>query len=572
MLALAPWAAPVQAAVATVSSRMRRRALLGGLSLTPLAAITAHAQSVLGVAGVPTTSAPTTSAPTTNAPVTNTPVPLAPNPQAAKLDDTVAPPYNRMVIMRWGDPLLPDAPPFNPNPLTEDQASSQFPYDSVVAGLIAPPPAEDGVPRLIMVLANPTAPANMLFQGGMDAPAVAGKLQGATVLNLQYQAGRWVTVQGGYQSRRLADGTLCQISGPAAAAIGSTVQGILAPQGGCTTPWGTALLAEGDAAPWLSRLANVGFGYNDPTQAPKFGWVTEFNPLDPQAIPVKRTALGRFAKSAIAATATPDGRPVIFISQDADAGYFFRFIAASNATDGTALDTGTLAVAQVNGSNIKWLDLPGDSAALIGALNAANIAGGTVFDAPGGIAIAQNGTLYLACRGNPNRSSLDANGLNPRAGDDNGYVLALHAPKGDLTARNFTGEIAIAAGNPAITPGAQYTPGSNAWLTHPRTLNLDSLGQLWIGTDSKGDTSVSADGLFIMQTGGPSKYLLSMAYLAPVGAALGGAAFDAATHTNFAMVRHPGATPTASFSAPATRWPTLLPTMPPQSTIIALVG
>ncbi len=96
-------------------------------------------------------------------------------------------------------------------------------------------------PGSILVLANPTAPARMVFPGGIDHPDVAGRLQGATIVNLQYLSGRWVTVDGGYQSRRLADGTLCQISGPVAASIGSTVQGLLAPQAACTTLWGTAL-------------------------------------------------------------------------------------------------------------------------------------------------------------------------------------------------------------------------------------------------------------------------------------------------------------------------------------------
>ncbi|MDR3520015.1 MAG: DUF839 domain-containing protein [Acidocella sp.] len=534
---------------------MQRRVLLGGLSLTALRFGFARAQTALGVASPPA----------------SLPVAILPNPQAAKLDDTVNPAFTRLTIMRWGDALLPDAPNFNPHPLTAGQASTQFPYDASLIGLLAPPPAEDNIPRLIMVLANPDAPARMVFPGGVDNPDAAGKLQGGTILNLQYLSGRWVTVAGGYQNRRLTDGTLCQISGPAAAAIGNTVQGVLAPQGGCITPWGTALFGEGHAAPWLTRLANTGYGYNDPAQAPKFGWATEVNPLDPAAIPIKRTALGRFAKSAIAA-ATSDGRPVVFMSQDDPAGYLFRFIAATNATDGTALDSGTLAVAQVNGSHLTWIDLPGDTPGLVGTLAAASTANGSVFDAPGGIAIAANGRLYLACQGNPGRNPGNSNALNPRANDDNGYVLALQAPGGDLTAKNFSAEIAIAAGNPATSAGTQYGLGSDGWFKHPRTLNLDSLGQLWIGTDSHGDTSETADGLFIMQIGGPSKYRITTAYLAPVGAAIGGAAFDAATHTSFAMVRHPGATTSASFDDPATRWPTLLPSMPPQSTVIALTG
>ena len=212
-----------------------------------------------------------------------------------------------------------------------------------------------------------------------------------------------------------------------------------------------------------------------------------------------------------------------------------------------------------------------DVPSLVGALGAAQTAGGSAFDSPAGIAIGGGG-LYLACRGNPVRSMDNTNALNPRAGDDNGYILVFSPPNGDLTAASFSGAIAVSAGNPASAPYTQYTPGSTAWFKNPRTLNLDSLGQLWIGTDQRGKVSDTADGLFIMQTGGPSKFLVTMAYLAPVGAAIGGAAFDVNSKTVFGMVRHPGATPQASFDAPATRWPTLQPSMPPQSTVVGLVA
>jgi secreted PhoX family phosphatase len=534
---------------------MRRRALLGRVSLGVLGGLScAVAQPDLSIALPAATPAS--------------------GPQAPKLDDTVGAGFNRIVVARWGDGVLPGAPPFNPTPLTADQAASQFPYDAVLAGLVTPPAAQDNIPRLVAVFANPDAPARMIFAGGVDQPAIAGKLQGATVLNLQFMNGRWVTVDGGYQSRRLDDGTLCQISGAAAGAIGSTVQGLIAPQGGCTTPWGTVLLAEGDPAPWLTRLADIGLGYADPAVAPRFGWIAEINPLDPLSIPTKRTALGRFARSALAASQTGDGRPVIFMSQDGHDGCLFRFVAATSATDGTALDTGTLAVAQIQENTITWINLDRDIPALVGTLAAAQTAGGSAFDSPAGLAIAGDGsnTLYLACRGNPTRSVDETNALNPRAGDDNGYILVLTPPNGDLTAGSFTGDIAISAGDPSTAQFTQYTDGSTCWFKNPRTLNIDPLGQLWIGTDQRGKISGTADGLFIMQTGGPSKYLVNMAYLAPIGAAIGGAAFDANSKTAFGMVRHPGATPQASFDAPATRWPTLLPNMPPQSTVIGLVS
>jgi uncharacterized protein len=495
------------------------------------------------------------------------PLPPPPNPQAAMLDDKTGQGFSRIVIARWGDAVLPNAPDFAPQAPSAAQADGQFPYDGVIAGILPPPAAQDGIARLVMVVATPDIPARMVFPGGQDNPAVAGRMQGVTVMNLQFMAGRWVTVDGGYQSRRISDSTLCAISGPAAAQVGSNVQGVLAPETGCATPWGSVMLAEGDATSWLSRLADIGYGYNDPAQAARFGWLVELNPLDPNSIPVKRTSLGRIARGGVAATQTKDGRPVLFFTQDADAGALFRFVAATSATDGTALDSGTLSVAQISGVNINWVDLGNDVPTLAGLANAAQAAGAEMFDAPGGLALSADGsTLYMACAGNGARSSADA--LNPGGGD--GAVISFSLPGGDATAKTFGASLALVAGNPAVTEGTQYPDGSTAWLRKPRTLALDGAGNLWIGTDQGGDTSVTADGFFILPPNGNGP--LRMAYLAPKGAAAGGVVFDAATRTAFGMVRHPGATPEASFDYPATRWPTLQPGMPPQSTIVGLVS
>jgi secreted PhoX family phosphatase len=500
------------------------------------------------------------------------PSPLpAPNKQAATAGDTIGMGLSRYVITEWGEALLTGAPSFTPAVLTEDAASTQFPYDAIIAGLISPPPAQDGIARLVAIFIDATAPAAMLFPAGPDHPAVAGAMQGATILNLQFMNNRWTFVAGGFQSRRINDGTLCQISGPAAADLGDTVQGLLGPQAGCVTPWGSALFAEGDAGGWLARLARIGLGFDDPANAPKFGWVAEVNPLDPGAFPIKRTALGRFPRADITAATLPDGRPVLFMTQDAPSGFLFRFIAASAATDGTALDAGTLSVARIQDNVITWADLPAGNAALVGTIGAAKDAGGSAFDAPAGIAVdAKGGMIYLACRGNAARDAASINALNPRAGDDNGYILAFQAPGNDFSAKSFTGYLAIAAGNPDSAAFTQYTPGSDAWLRRPATLGLDGQGQLWIGTDQNGDTGTTADGLFIMQTQGPSKYMITTAYLAPAGAAIGGAAF--AGNTTITVVRHPGATPGATMANPATRWPTLRLDMPPQTTVMGLVS
>lgn len=486
--------------------------------------------------------------------------------QAPTGGDKIGPGYTRFTIASWGDAVLPDAPAFVPNALTVAQASTQFPYDAVIAALISPPPAQDGIPRLVLVTANPTAPARMLFPGGTDTPAIAGAEQGVTVMNLQYLSGTWMSVTGGYQSRRLSDGTLCQISGPLAGQIGSTVQGILAVYSGCATNWGSVLLGEGDAAPWLTRLAGLGLGYDAPKNASDYGWIVEFDPLNPLSLPTKHTALGRLPRAGTLATTSKDGRPVVFFTQAAQAGMLFRFIADAPAS----LDSGTLSVAILNDTGISWVPLPKDPGSLIALADTATTAGGEVFDTPAGLALSADGsTLYMACSGNKNRTVPDL--LNPRANNDDGHVVQFTLPQADPTAATFAGQLVLVAGNPASSTGTQYGPGSEAWLRKPATLAVSPAGDLWIGTNQQGDTSQTADGLFIMQTTGPATGALAYAYLAPIGAAAGGVAFNAATKTAFGAVRHPGATPTASFDNPATRWPTLRPDMPPQTTIIGLV-
>ena len=101
------------------------------------------------------------------------------------------------------------------------------------------------MPRAVLAVLHPTVDPLMAWPGGgADRPVVAAAMQGASLLNLERLGSGWVVVDGGYQTRRLHGGTLCRVSGPHGG--GGSVQGLLGLQGGCTTPWGTLLLAEGD--------------------------------------------------------------------------------------------------------------------------------------------------------------------------------------------------------------------------------------------------------------------------------------------------------------------------------------
>ena len=502
---------------------------------------------------------------------------------APTLDDFRAPGWQRRVLIRWGDPVVPSAPPFDPAQTSPSAAGRQFGWDSMIAGIITPPPAQDGVDRLILVVAHPDVEARMAFADERDHPRIAGLMQGLSVLNLSFRGGQWVTVDGGYQARRITDGTLCQITGPAASVVGRAVQGVLAPQLGCVTPWNSILVPEGHTAPWLRRLAprdpafaksDIGFG---------FGWVVEIDALRPLSFPKKRTALGRFPRAGLACATAADGTTLVFMTEAGLGGRLFRFKSAPAATPpatpsahpltspppvASPLDSGTLAVAVIEGHDIVWHDLAAGPSSLTATLSAAGQ--GSRFDDPKGLALDQSGHLYLACAGNRARGIDQINPLNPRAGHDGGHVIRFEPANGDLGGERFRGAVVLLGGDPQTDPSARYAPGSTAFLRKPATVSIDRHGDVLIGTDQGGDGTIIADGLFRLSRSEAAPDALSLIYRAPIGAALGGSALDPIKNQIFAAIRHPGATPDATFSNPATRWPSLQPQMPPQTTIVAL--
>jgi secreted PhoX family phosphatase len=503
--------------------------------------------------------------------------------EAPTLDDFRAPGWQRRVLIRWGDPVVPSAPPFDPAQTSPSAAGRQFGWDAMIAGIITPPPAQDGVDRLILVVAHPDVEARMAFADERDHPRIAGLMQGLSVLNLSFRGGQWVTVDGGYQARRITDGTLCQITGPAASVIGRAVQGVLAPQLGCVTPWNSILVPEGHTATWLRRLAprdpafaksDIGFG---------FGWVVEIDALRPLSFPKKRTALGRFPRAGLACATAADGTTLVFMTEAGLGGRLFRFKSAPAATPpatpsahpltspppvASPLDSGTLAVAVIEGHDIVWHDLAAGPSSLTATLSAAGQ--GSRFDDPKGLALDQSGHLYLACAGNRARGIDQINPLNPRAGHDGGHVIRFEPANGDLGGERFRGAVVLLGGDPQTDPSARYAPGSTAFLRKPATVSIDRHGDVLIGTDQGGDGTIIADGLFRLSRSEAAPDALSLIYRAPIGAALGGSALDPIKNQIFAAIRHPGATPDATFSNPATRWPSLQPQMPPQTTIVAL--
>ncbi|WP_158295474.1 PhoX family protein [Crenalkalicoccus roseus] len=471
-------------------------------------------------------------------------------------DDTVAPGYRRDVLVRWGDRVTFDAPPWNPRAPSPRAAATQFGWDARVCGIAIPPPAADSIPRGVLAVVHPTVNPAMAWPGGRDRPEVAAAMQGASLLNIEKRDGRWVVVDGGFQSRRLAADTLCRISGPVAVGAESAL-GVLGPVGGGVTPWGTLLLAEGDPRGWLSRLAPLHPRF---THGEGFGWVLELDPFDPLSLPVKRTALGRFAHGDVAAALASDGRAVVYMTDRRPAGFLYRFVSADLATARDALDAGRLFVARLEGDRLRWLPLPegGETARDPGA--SAQRAGGTPFDGPSGLGLdPRRQRLLLACRGSPARPA--------------GHVIEITAADGDDGAETALARLLFAAGDPR-DPAARYggggLPPGSAIPLNPDTVAVDARGRAWIGTDNGGVVRGQAEGLYVCELDGPRRGVPLPAYGAPRAASIGGAALPPDGEILFAAVRHPGAEPGASFERPATRWPAFEPGVPPRTTLIGL--
>jgi len=517
---------------------LSRRLLLGSVAALPLLPAAARAQT--------------------------TTLDMPPQALPVKLDDSVAPGYRRAVAMRWGDRVMFDAPDWNPASPTPQAAATQFGWDARLCAIVTPPAAADGVQRAILAIAHPTVEAMMAFPDGRDRPAVAAAMQGATLLNVEARGQAWLVTDGGYQSRRLTAETLCRITGPAAASIGDVVQGLLAVSGGCATPWGSLLLAEGDPAPWISRLRGLDARFTDGT---RFGWVAELDATDPQAIPAKRTALARFPRGDVAAALTRDGRAVVYLSDHRAFGHLFRFVSSGPATELDALDSGMLSVARLEGQGIAWAPLLAGAETLLNPVAAASQAGATSFDLPAGLAVdPRSGRLYLACQGNAARRPDQVDVLNPLAGSSSGHVIEFAPAGGDHGADRAAASLLLVGGQPP----QRFAALRSAWPDAPATLAVDPRGRLWIGTDHGGRVGQAPDTLYGCDTDGPGRGFPLPLYGAPRAAGIGGAAMTPDGLALFAVVRRPGAEPGASFARPATRWPQFDPALPPRSTVLVL--
>ena len=254
-----------------------------------------------------------------------------------------------------------------------------------------------------------------------------------------------------------------------------------------------------------------------------FGYITEIDPFDPNAMPQKRTALGRFAHENCAYAPVKEGQPVVFYMGDDSRGeYIYKFVSKalwSNNDIGGGLkagdkymNDGTLYVAIFNedgsgqwralvqgenGLDSSNTELPFNSQAdvLVFARAAADVLGATKMDRPEWVWVSPiTGEVYVTLTNNKYRGVRDdqpVDGANPRSymvggkarGNDNGHIIRWAETNGDHAATTFEWDIYLFAGPNDLTAENLSGLNNNNDLSSPDGLYFDPRGVLWIQTD-----------------------------------------------------------------------------------------
>ncbi len=545
--------------------------------------------------------------------------------------------YEAQTLIRWGDPMFADAPAFAPQAQTAEAQNRQFGYNNDYIGYVPLPPKPGQEARAVLCVNHEYVSTALMLPGvaagypqSMTAElcAVEQAAHGGSVIEIALVDGRWSVVADSLYTRRITAHTPMAMSGPAAGhdlvktsgdPTGRLVLGTLNNCAGGITPWGTYLMAEenfngyflgeapGDAraAEAFARYGVPGGWYQwgrfedrfnvarEPNEPNRFGWVVEVDPLDPSAMPKKRTALGRYKHEGAESVVAPDGRVVVYMGDDQRFGYVYKFVSSgrfdpqTRSANADLLDEGTLYVARFDADGtVAWLPLvhgegpltadngfASQAEVLIHTRLAADLLGATPMDRPEDVEPdAETGRVYVMLTNNTRRGEDQVDAANPRANNAFGHIIEIVEPDGDFTATQSRWEILIKCGDPGDPNfGALWNPetSQDGWFGSPDNCAVDPSGRLWIATDGNQGTG-AADGVWALGVEGEGRGTGRAFFRAPAGAEVCGPKFAPDGKTLFVAVQHPGETNGATFEDPGTRWPDFEDGRPPRPAVLAI--
>ncbi len=313
----------------------------------------------------------------------------------------VATGYDADVLIRWGDPVLPGAPPFDPLAQSAAAQAKQFGYNNDFLGYFPIPGAANPSAHGLLVVNHEFTNEELMFPGvgrqdlrsvafakmTSELAAIEMAAHGGAVIEIRRDGGKWSVVSNSKYARRIDASTPMDITGPAAGharlqtrddPAGKRVLGMLNNCAGGVTPWGTWLTCEenfhgyffgrldeqhtearnhkrygvpGNWMNWGSYTDRFSLA-KEPNEPNRFGWVVEIDPFDPASTPKKRTALGRAKREGAAGITSTDGRYAVYSGDDERFDYVYRFITAARVdlanpkANADILDNGTLSVAR----------------------------------------------------------------------------------------------------------------------------------------------------------------------------------------------------------------------------------
>jgi uncharacterized protein len=306
-----------------------------------------------------------------------------------------------------------------------------------------------------------------------------------------------------------------------------------------------------------------------------FGWVVEIDPFNPNAAPVKRTALGRFGHEGVVFGPAREGRPVVAYSgDDSTFEYIYKFVSARpfvRATaNGSLLDEGVLYVAKFNADGSgEWLPLvhgqgpltaangfADQGEVLVNTRLAADAMGATKMDRPEwGAVDPRDGRVYFTLTNNSQRTPEQVDAANPRPRNQFGQIIRWREAGDDHAATRFSWDLFVIAGpegDSRVAGGAALSPQNV--MACPDGLWFDADGRLWIQTDigesEQNRGALAQFGNNQMLVANPTTGEIRRFLTGPRGQEVTGVVITPDRRTMFVNLQHPGATtPNADFAA-----------------------
>jgi secreted PhoX family phosphatase len=519
----------------------------------------------------------------------------------------VADGYTAQPAFLWGEPVgvpgrMPAFRPDGGNSAADQAVQIGMHHDGMAYFPL------DGSKRGLLAINHEYTDDGLLHTDGMAtwnaekvAKSIAG--HGVSILEVEDRGGQWQAVRPSRYARRITAATPMALHGPAAGhalmrtaadPAGRQVLGTLNNCASGPTPWGTYLTCEENFASyfdgpdkpdahqqrWGLRKGGRGYRWHEhearfdakrhPNEINRFGWVVEIDPTDPTMTPIKRTALGRAAHEGATVATTRDGRAVVYMGEDAQFEYIYKFVSrdriapGGHAANRSLLDHGTLHVARFDADGTgRWLPLVHgqgglDAAAgfadqgelLVKSRQASDRLGGTPMDRPEWIAVdPRSGEVYCTLTNNSRRGAAGhpaADAANPRANNTMGHIIRWKE-QGDFDADRFQWNHFVLAGDPVNARAEARGNIRGDSYGSPDGLWFDPRGLLWIQTDAHATNMRQGDYLGVgsnqMLAADPRTGETRRFMVGPVNCEITGITSTPDGRTLFVNIQHPGESP-----------------------------